>query len=246
MTLSGNKPVVEVCLTPDLFHHYHATNAIVVAIDILRATSSICVALQYGALSVVPVMTIEESYAYKQKGFLIGAERQGSMVEGFDLGNSPFSYMDEKIQGRHIALTTTNGTQAINLAQKHADRVVAGSFLNIDVLANWLIEQNKNVICLCAGWKNTFNLEDTLFAGALTQKLLPHFAHSPHRDSALAAINLYQQAKDDMYAYLGQSSHRMRLEKLKIDEDVIYCLTPNQTLVIPVLHNGALIRHTDI
>ena len=238
------KPVVEVCLTPALFHQYNTKDSIVVAIDILRATSSICVALQYGARSIVPVMTVEESFQFKEKGFLIGAERQGSMVEGFDLGNSPFSYMEDKIVGRDIALTTTNGTKAINIAKGSAG-IVAGSFLNIDVLAAWLIQQNKNVLCLCAGWKNTFNLEDTLFAGALTQKLIPHFQLSEHRDSAIAAINLYNLAKHDMYDFLKDSSHRARLERLKTDEDVLYCLTPNQTLVVPVLKDGVLKKHSD-
>ncbi|MBS1764944.1 MAG: 2-phosphosulfolactate phosphatase [Bacteroidetes bacterium] len=239
------KPVVEVCLTPALFYQYDVSQSIVVVIDILRATSSICVAFQYGAHSIVPVTTTEESLAYREKGFLVGAERQGSMVEGFDFGNSPFSYMDDKIRGRDIALTTTNGTRAMHLARSAA-MVVAGSFLNLQTLADWLIKQNQNVLCLCAGWKDTFNLEDAIFAGALAEKLLPHFELTPHRDSALAAMRLYNIARNDMYEFLAQSSHRTRLERLKVDEDVIYCLTPDQTQVVPVLRNGVLYNHRDL
>lgn len=233
------KPTVEVCLTPALFDHYDYKNSIVVVIDILRATSSICVAFQFGANSLVPVSTVEESLSYKAKGFLIGAERQGLMLEGFDFGNSPFSYMDEKIKGANIALTTTNGTKAINIA-KSAHMVVAGSFLNLDALTQWLIKQNKNVVCLCSGWKDTFNLEDTLFAGALAQQLLSHFELSINRDSTIAAIHLYDIAKTDLFSFLSNSSHRMRLSALHIEEDITYCLTPNQTSVIPVLVNGVL------
>lgn len=210
-----------------------------VVIDILRATSSICVAFQNGANSLIPVSTIEESMAYKAKGYLIGAERQGLMLDGFDFGNSPFSYMDERIKGANIALTTTNGTKAMNIA-KESYKVVAGSFLNLDALTIWLIKQNRNVICLCSGWKDTFNLEDTLFAGALSQQLIPHFDMSVNRDSTIAAIHLYDLAKADIFSFLNNSSHRMRLSALHIEEDITYCLTPNQASVIPVLNNGAL------
>lgn len=243
--MTTEKPVIEVCLTPALFYQYDVSQSIVVVIDILRATSSICVAFQYGARSIVPVTTTEESLAYRERGYLVGAERQGSMVEGFDFGNSPFSYMDEKIRGRDIALTTTNGTRAIHVA-RNAAMLVAGSFLNLDTLADWLKKQNQNVLCLCAGWKDTFNLEDTLFAGALAEKMLPDFDLTPQRDSALAATRLYNLAKNDMYEFLALSSHRSRLEKLKVDEDVIYCLTPNQTQVVPVLKSGVLYNLRDL
>jgi 2-phosphosulfolactate phosphatase len=242
---SNFKPTIEVCLTPALFHQYDISQSIVVVIDVLRATSSICVAFQHGARSIVPVSTVEESMAYKAKGFLIGAERQGTMLEGFDLGNSPFSYMDEKIRGRDIALTTTNGTKAINIA-RHAKMLVVGSFLNIDALAQWLTEQNQNVICLCSGWKDTFNLEDTLFAGALAKKLAEHFELSLHRDSTLAAIHLFDCAKNDLYGFLENSSHRIRLSRLNIHNDIVYCLSPNKAPVVPVLRNGVLYNLKDV
>lgn len=94
----------------------------------------------------------EESLAYKQKGFLIGAERHGEMVDGFDIGNSPFSYMESKIKGANIALTTTNGTQAINVASV-AHKVVIGSFLNLSALCDYLINENRDVVCLCSAQK---------------------------------------------------------------------------------------------
>lgn len=233
------KPTVDVCFSPALFELYDSSQSIVVVIDILRATSSICVAFEQGVKSIVPVSTLEEALAYKEKGFLIGAERQGEMLEGFDLGNSPFSYMEPKVKGRDIALTTTNGTRAIHTA-RNAHKVVIGSFLNMDVLVQWLKEQKRDVILLCSGWKNTFNLEDTLFAGAIVYKLKHDFDLSTGRDSSIAAEYLYVLAKNDMYNFLGDSSHRMRLERLHIEKDIEYCLTPNQTSVIPVLHGSTL------
>lgn len=233
------KPLIDVCLSPALYHLFKPQDSIVVVIDVLRATSSICVAFENGASSLTPVSTVEESMAYKAKGFLIGAERQGEMLDGFDFGNSPFSYMSNRINGSNIALTTTNGTKALNMA-KNAHTVVVGSFLNLEVLSQWLKQQNRNVICLCAGWKNSVNLEDTLFAGALVDALRDDFDLSDLRDTAIAAEQLYNLAKNDVYAYLGNSSHRKRLERLHIDDDIHFCLQLNKANVIPVLRGDTL------
>ncbi|MBP7167653.1 MAG: 2-phosphosulfolactate phosphatase [Bacteroidia bacterium] len=232
---------LEVCFSPALIHLHDVSDSVVVVIDILRATSSICVALANGVKSIVPVAGVEESEAYRSKGFLIGAERNGEMLDGFDLGNSPFSYMDEKVKGRDVALSTTNGTQAI-AAAKGAYQIAAGSFLNLDVLCDWLIKQDKSVILLCSGWKNSFNLEDTLFAGAVAEKVEPHFTLNKMQDAVIAAKHLYSIAKHDMYGFLEQSSHRKRLEKLHIEKDIEYCLTPNQAPVLPVMVDGALVN----
>ncbi|MBL7924307.1 MAG: 2-phosphosulfolactate phosphatase [Bacteroidia bacterium] len=234
---------VEVCFSPALIHLHDVSSSVVVVIDILRATSSICVAFHHGVRSIVPVASVEDSKAYREKGFLVGAERNGEMLDGFDLGNSPFSFMDPKVKGRDIALSTTNGTQAI-AAAGGASMLVAGSFLNLDYLSEWLIRQDKNVLLLCSGWKNSFNLEDTLFAGAVAERLLPHFGLNRMRDAVLASMHLYSLAKDDLNAFLEQSSHRKRLEKLQIEKDIEYCLTPNLAPVIPVLVDGALVNMT--
>lgn len=236
-----SEKVLEVCFSPALIHLHDVRASIVVVIDILRATSSICVAFDHGVKSIVPVATVEESEAYREKGFLIGAERNGEMLEGFDLGNSPFSFMEPKVRGRDIALSTTNGTQAI-AAAKDAHQLVIGSFLNLDCLCEWLREQDKSVLLLCAGWKNSFNLEDTLFAGAVAEKLLPHFGLNKMRDAVLASMHLYTIARNDLNEFLRQSSHRKRLAKLHIEKDIEYCLTLNQAPVIPVLKDGVLVN----
>ncbi|CAN5641349.1 2-phosphosulfolactate phosphatase family protein [soil metagenome] len=231
---------LDVCFSPALIHLHDISDAIVVVIDILRATSSICVAFANGVQSIVPVATVEESMSYKEKGFLIGAERNGEMLDGFDLGNSPFSYMTDAVKGRNIALSTTNGTQAI-AAAKDAYQIVAGSFLNHEALCAWLNKQDKNVLLLCSGWKNSFNLEDTLFAGAVVNTLVDDFELTKMRDAALAARHLYLLAKDDINGFLMESSHRKRLEKLQIEDDIEYCLNFNLAPVVPIMVNGVLV-----
>jgi 2-phosphosulfolactate phosphatase len=237
--MSGSNRTIEVCLTPALIHLHDLSNAIVVVIDVLRATSSMCVAFTQGVNSIIPVATIEESIAYREKGFLIGAERNGEMLDGFDIGNSPFSYMDEKVKGRDIALTTTNGTQAI-AAAKGAKQIVVGSFLNLDALCNWLATQEGNIVLLCSGWKNSVNIEDTLLAGAVVHKMRGDFDFTNLRDTSIIAERLYLLAKDDLNGFLEESSHRNRLKKLNIDKDIEYCLTPNQAHVVPGIINGVM------
>jgi len=232
---------VEVCFSPSLIHLFEPAHKIVVVIDVLRATSSICTAFAHGANSIVPVANIEDALPYRDKNYLLAGERNGVKIEDFDMGNSPFSFMGDAVKGRNIAITTTNGTQAIHAA-KEAKKIVIGSFLNLDVLADCLMNQDADILCLCSGWKNKFNLEDTLLAGAVVNKLHALNKFNIDCDSALASEHLYLLAKDNLFAFLENSSHRNRLKRLNIEKDIAYCLTPNTCPVIPVLENGVLVK----
>ncbi|TDG37866.1 2-phosphosulfolactate phosphatase [Pedobacter changchengzhani] len=230
---------IEVCLTPALIDLYDIEASIVVVIDVLRATSSITYGIDNGAEAIIPVANVEDCLKYDGKGYLLAAERNGEVVEGYDFGNSPFSYTTEKVKGKTIVLTTTNGTKALHLAHKRAHQVVIGSFLNLDVLCNYLKSQNKDVLLLCAGWKDQFNLEDTLFAGAVVEELEDDFDFFD--DSSVAAKDLYMLAKNDLRKYLYKSSHSSRLAKLNIEEDVVFCLQLNICKAIPVLKGERLV-----
>lgn len=232
---------VEVCFSPPLFPHFAREGTIVVVVDIFRASSAMVTAFQHGAKAIIPVSTIKEAREYKAKGFLAGGERNGEVVDGFAFGNSPFSYMDENIRGREIALTTTNGTRAINIAAKHTDSIAIGSFLNLGALAEWLIPQGKDVIILCAGWRDRFNMEDSLFAGALTNLLLISGKFRSDCDSANASSLVYRSARRDPLRFLSNCSHRKRLRHLNLEKDVEYCLRTDLTDVVPVLRDGRLV-----
>jgi 2-phosphosulfolactate phosphatase len=236
-----NRKHIEVCFTPGEYAYYKDEFEIVVVIDVLRATSAICAAFQNGIKSIIPVPTVEEALAYKKKGWLAGAERKGQIVDGFDFGNSPFSYMKEEFKDKEVVLTTTNGTKSLDVA-KDAETVVVGSFLNLGALSKWLATQNKNVLCLCSGWQDKFNLEDTICAGAISEYLIGTGQFTSEEDSSIAAKYLYLSAKDNYLGYLKSSSHRRRLKNLNLNEDIKYCLTPNQTDVIPILRNGKLVK----
>jgi 2-phosphosulfolactate phosphatase len=235
----SEKAEIDVCFSPFLYPVYEKEGQIVVVIDVLRATSAICTAFQYGVEKMIPVATVEEALAYKQQGYLVGAERNAIAIEGFDFGNSPYSYMTDKIKGQTVVITTTNGTQAIEAA-KNAYAVVIGSFLNITALCDWLIVQDKPILLLCSGWKNKFNLEDTLFAGAVTEILSKQEAFKL-LDGALATKYLYQQAHQNPYKFLNYSSHKERLSAMGLKDDIKYCLTLDQTNVIPILKDKYLV-----
>lgn len=231
---------VEVCFSPALFPvYYSSNNCVVVVIDIFRATSAICTAFQAGIERIIPVSTVDEARQYQAKGYLAAAERHGEVVKGFELGNSPFHYMNKDLKGKELVLTTTNGTKAIERA-KAADHIVIGSFLNLDAVCNYLIGLNKNVILLCAGWKDRFNLEDSLFAGAVVEQLAQTETYTGLADSSLAALNVYQSAKQDLNDFLKSSSHRNRLAKLNLNRDIAYCLQTNTMDLVPLFKGNSL------
>jgi len=229
---------LEVVVSPALLPFYHVKNKTVVIIDILRATSSMCVAFKIGVEKILTLSSAEECKLFKEFDFIIAAEKDAIKVEGFDLGNSPFEFENPLLAGKNIALATTNGTKAIKYANENgASSIVIGSFLNIDVLCNWLIEQNNDVILLCAGWKNKFNLEDTLFAGAVVNKIESNF--HVYCDSALAAKLLYASNIDNLENLVRASSHakRFQLQSFQTD-DVKYCLQKNTAPVLPILEGN--------
>ena len=240
VSIQENERKIEVCFTPALFPVYYSSNdCVVVVIDVFRATSAICTAFAHGVNSIIPVSSVSDAIAYKEEGYIVAAERSGEIVKGFDIGNSPFSYMDPKLKGKDVVLTTTNGTKAIERA-KAADTIIIGSFLNLEAVVDYLAKKNKNVLLLCAGWKNRFNLEDSLFAGAVAHYLSENKTFAGLADSSLAARALYREAKNDMGAFLKNSSHRKRLERLNLEKDINFCLQESIYSIVPEFKGNAL------
>jgi 2-phosphosulfolactate phosphatase len=233
------KLIVDVCLSPQLYPAYERGDTIVVVIDVLRATSAICTAFEYGVKDMIPVATVEEAVAYKQKGFLVGAERNGIALDGFDFGNSPYSYMTDKIKAQTVVISTTNGTQAIEAA-RNAYKIVIGAFTNISALCNWLLLQNKSVLLLCSGWKNRLNLEDSVFAGAVTDRLMNSEKFTTG-DAALASLFLYQQTQQSQIKFFHNSSHSRRLAAMGLKKDIKYCFSLDKTKHIPFLKGDRLV-----
>ncbi|MDI3527565.1 MAG: 2-phosphosulfolactate phosphatase [Tenuifilum sp.] len=225
---------VEVAFSPTIFNHYDIDNKIVVVADILRATSVICTMFKNGVTEIIPVRNIEEARAYKEKGYLVVAERNGQKLDFADFGNSPFYFTPETIGGKIVVYSTTNGTNAITMG-KDANQVIIGSFLNISSVINYLVDKSHDVLIMCAGWKGKFSLEDALFAGALSNALISTNKFSTICDSANASMDLWNLAKDDLANYLEKVAQRHRLKKMGLDDVIGYCFTPDVTDVLPVL-----------
>ncbi|MGZ5243285.1 MAG: 2-phosphosulfolactate phosphatase [Bacteroidia bacterium] len=216
---------------------YKSEGKTVVVIDIFRASSAICAALAHGVKEIIPVKTIEQAREFKEHGYITAAERDGAVVEGFDFGNSPFAFMDENLRGKVVVLTTSNCTAAIHEV-KDAQDIVIGSFINISAIEKYLRETENDVLLLCAGWKNRFNLEDSIFAGALVDRL--HTEFTIECDSSVASRSMYQLAKEDIRSYVSNSSHTRRLRHLHIEKDITYCLLLDQVDVVPHFNGQAI------
>ena len=230
---------IDVCLSPELLNLYRLDGKIVVVVDVLRATSCMITALAEGVEEIHPVASLDECRNLKAKGYFTAAERGGEQVEGFDLGNSPLSYLNRAYAGKKVAVTTTNGTLAITKSAPYAKQVIIGGFLNLSAMAGYLREQPEDVVILCAGWKGKVNMEDTLFAGALLQEL--ENDHELECDAPLAAKTLYGCVKGKLYEFMQQSSHAQRLSKFGIEEDIRFCLETNKFKEIPVLKGEVLV-----
>lgn len=225
---------VDVCFSPALYPAYHNQEAVVVVVDIFRATTTMATAFKNGVRSIRPVATIEEACIYKEKGWLVGAERNVQRCEFADFGNSPFDYTSEKVAGKEIVFTTTNGTRAIAVAQS-AFRVVTGAFINLQAVANYCLSHNRDVVVLCSGWQDKVNIEDTLFGGALAEALIRTGFYTTGSDAAIIARCIWKEHKDNLMCCIEQTDHFLRLKANHLDDSVPYCLTLNSTTLVPEL-----------
>ena len=231
---------IEVCFSPALFPYYENRDAIVVVTDILRASSAIVTAFMNGVQRIIPVGTLEEAKAYKEKGYMVAAERDGMVRDFADFGNSPFNFTPERVRNREIVYSTTNGTQAIHQAST-GRQVLIGAWLNLSALARYIRSEGKDLLVLCAGWKNKFNLEDTLFAGALAKQVLQEEGFYTICDATLGAIDLFEAADKDMLGYIEKVAQRHRLKKNNLDDVIGYCHETDRTDLIPVLEENSLV-----
>lgn len=250
-----NPSRLEVLFSPAEFSALRSRNlsqTACVVFDILRATTSIITALANGAEAVVPVETIAEAVALKgqDSSVLLAGERHGLRIAAglsggveFDLGNSPREFTAEKVRGRTIAITTTNGTRALKSCA-HADQVLAASFLNLSATAAHLQQTRpQNLLLICSGTHEEASYEDTLAAGALAEALWPRFEPEDIADSAHIARNIYLAARPDLLAALFSARNARRLQSMPaLAEDVPFCIQRDSTSIIAALIHGKVVR----
>lgn len=235
------KPTLHTVLSPKLLNLYDISNSVVVIIDVFRATSTIATALHNGASRIIPVAEVQQCIEIGEKlGGITAGERDGKVIEGLSHGNSPAEYPRSFIQGKTLVLTTTNGTKLLHMALNNgASEIITGSFPNLSAVCDHLVASKKNVILGCSAWKDRFNLEDSLFAGAVINRIQAHF--TIHCDSSLMASELYLSQKDNMKNFIRKTTHWHRLAAYGLEKDLEYCVTPDLANILPIYRNGDLV-----
>jgi 2-phosphosulfolactate phosphatase len=231
---------IDVCLSPALYPIHAKPENVVVIIDVIRASATICTAFEYGVTEIVPLTDTTETLKYKDKGYLTAGERDSYKIDGFDFGNSPYQYMTDSLKGKKLAFTTTNGTKAIKTAAS-ARKLLIGSFLNFDSLCKQLLLENSPVLLLCSGWKNAVSTEDVLLAGKIAKQLLETGKFHIQKDSVNIAIHLYEHAKDHLFEFIMKFSPRLESKRSWLEEDAKYCLSLNKTDKVPEMSGDRLV-----
>ncbi len=210
-----------------------------VVIDVLRATSVMVTAFEYGVKEIIPVMTSEEAFQLKSSktDVLLGGERDAEAIPGFDYDNSPFSYMNSNIRGKTLVMTTTNGTSAIKAAE-HAGDVLIVSFLNAGAVINQLKDFDR-ITLVCSGTSGNYTIEDGLCAGYLIDGLLSlsdinltDFAHLVH--------SFYLSLKSDIQKAASVARHYKVLEQKGFLRDLEYCFKIDKSAIVPVCREGVI------
>ncbi len=221
-------------------------NTLAVVIDVLRASTTICTALHYGAREIIPVAEIEDALKLAstlgRDTVLLAGERHGTKPEGFDLGNSPLEYQSEQITNRTIVFTTTNGTRVLQMVR--ATQPIIAGFVNLSaVVATLLREYHRHpqatLSIFCAGTNGQFALEDALAAGALVARLQRHIAPTLN-DGARAALLLYHQCESTLPEVIAATDHAQRLRQLGFASDIAFALHTDQFETVPRMRQGTI------
>jgi len=211
----------------------------VVVLDVLRAGTSIATALSNGAKEIIPVNTVERAVKISGSLFgdhiLRGGERNGRMIEGFDLGNSPLEYTKERVDGKAIIYSTTNGSRAIDKA-RYARDVAVGAFVNLSSLLGFLRDADRDVVILCSGNNGKFCMEDSVCGGMLLHALSESAGDElVMTDSALAAVALYKSFGRSIPKMIRASEYGKYLMGIGFSEDIEYCAAVDSLPILPQL-----------
>ena len=236
---------VDVHFTPLQTEELSFRDKTIVVIDVLRASTTIVTALFNGAREIIPVTTVERAVKISGRLFgdvvLLGGERNGKMVQGFNLGNSPAEYTEERVKGKAIVFSTTNGSQAIEKA-RYAQLLLVCAFINISAVAAALNDLNRDFIIVCSGRDGTFSIEDTVCAGLLLHLLQDKHGHElTFSDAAYAAFLLYKAHSKNILKMVKNSQHGKYLAEIGFAEDLKQCAQVDIMGIVPQLM-GSVIR----
>ncbi len=234
---------INVLLSPNNVDDLYFTGKTTVVIDVLRATSVILKALDNGAKEVIPVGSIDFAMKISVNSHgghtLLCGERNTKIIEGFDLGNSPLEYTEERISGKSIILFTTNGSKAIVKA-KYSDKVLVASFNNLTKMAEHLIKLENNIEIISSGANGIFCLEDTICAGALVKQMIKLKSDIELTDAANASLVLNEKYGSNIKMMMQNCEHGKLLVENGFAEDIDFCSTVDNIPIIPYFTGGEI------
>ncbi|MEW6104988.1 MAG: 2-phosphosulfolactate phosphatase [Bacillota bacterium] len=238
---------IDVALVPQEIEARSLNGITAIVIDVLRASTTIACAISNGCDEVIPTISVEEaveiSRAYARGDYLLCGERRGEKIEGFDLGNSPLEYTEDRVAGKKIIMTTTNGTGAIR-AVKGADDVIVGSYWNLSAACERAVSLGRDILIVCAGEGRRFALEDAVCAGMMCERIAS-MVEGDESDGCIAARRLYAAFRDNIEAVLAGSEHARYLARIGFGDDVAAAAQVDRVSVVPVLHGGHIVRRAE-
>ena len=235
---------IEVHFSPAQLDEMQLKDKNIVVIDVLRASTSIAMAFFNGAKEIIPVSSVES--AVKISGSLFGdvtlraGERNGKMIEGFNLGNSPEEYTEGMVKSKSIIFMTTNGSGAM-VKGRHAKNLVVAGFVNLSTVVSFLKELASDFMIICAGKENNFCIEDAVCAGKIINKLKKEMgADFLQNDAAIAASTLDTAFGKSIFKLLKSSEHGKYLTEIGFANDLKSCAGLDSIPILPVLSGNVL------
>ncbi|MCJ7788835.1 MAG: 2-phosphosulfolactate phosphatase [Candidatus Atribacteria bacterium] len=235
---------LEVVFTPEEIKNRRLSDKLIVVIDVLRASSTIVAALAYGCRGLVPILSPEQAkekaQQFKKEEVLLGGEREGRKIKGFDLGNSPREYQKEIVEDKIIIFSTTNGVKTLEIV-RGAFRIIIASFLNLQATFNYCSKFQGDILLACAGKEGYFSLEDTVCAGMLINSLKDIYSDTCQEvDANLTAQVLYKKFGNNILEMLRKSQHGRYLESIGLRKDLEFCAQLDIFNIVPIFRDGLI------
>jgi len=235
---------LDTLLIPEEIKNTELAGKLVVVIDVLRASSTIVTALANGCRGFIPILSPEqakeEAQQFEKESVLLGGEREGKKIEGFNLGNSPREYKGEVVKDKTIIFSTTNGVKILEMV-KNAHRIIIGSFLNLHAVCNYCTNYQGDILIICAGKEGKYSLEDAACAGGIINSLRDVFPGGYQEvDANLTAQLLYENFGNNILEILRKSQHGQYLESIGLGKDLKFCSQLDFFHIVPIFRDGII------